>query len=312
LRRKIKYDTIVANLGKAFLDVSLRGAQSLNQMSWNQKNERIKIMKKCMLGLVAATAIFSVVSEASALESSNVVGYQNIVIDTSIRNFIGGTFLPVSSNMTMGDVGVNELFAPITDTIYTINGFGGVDKMYYYVDADTASVFGGTAGWYYDTDIDNWDGESSLSCRNGDTLEIGQMLCVSCGTDGAALVFSGEVSAEDIALSIDTSVRNFLVNCTPSNITMGDITVNELFAPITDTVYTIDGYGGVAKMYYYVDADTASAFGGTAGWYYDTDIDNWDGESAVTCHNDDPIAAGQGLVVSSGTDGSALIIPSAL
>lgn len=214
--------------------------------------------------------------------------------------------------MTMGDVGVNELFAPITDTIYTIDGFGGVDKMYYYVDADTASVFGGTAGWYYDTDIDNWDGESSLSCRNGDTLEIGQMLCVSCGTDGAALVFSGEVSAEDIALSIDTSVRNFLVNCTPSNITMGDITVNELFAPITDTVYTIDGYGGVAKMYYYVDADTASAFGGTAGWYYDTDIDNWDGESAVTCHNDDPIAAGQGLVVSSGTDGAALIIPSAL
>ena len=241
-----------------------------------------------------------------------VVGYQNAEIDTSVRNFIGGTFIPLSGSMTMGDIGVNSAFAPITDTLYTINGFGGVDKMYYYVDADTAAAFGGTAGWYYDTDVDNWDGESPLTCHNSDALSVGQMLCVSCGTDGAALVFSGQVSDEDIELDIDTTSRNFMANCSPVDITMGDIAVNDAFAPITDTLYTINGYGGVDKMYYYVDADTASAFGGSAGWYFDTDVDNWDGESALTCHNSDPVAAGQGLVVSSGSEGAAIIIPSAL
>ena len=240
------------------------------------------------------------------------MGYQNAVIDTSIRNFIGGTFIPVSGDMTMGSIKVNDTFAPITDTVYTINGFGGVNKMYYYVDAETAKAIGGVEGWYYDTDIDNWDGESPITNHNDDPLFVGQMLCVSAGTEGAALVFAGQVSKEDISLEIDTTSRNFLVNCSPADITMGDLTVNANFAPITDTVYTINGFGGVDKMYYYVDQETAKAIGGVAGWYYDTDIDNWDGESPIADHNSDPLAAGQGIVVSSGTDGAAVIIPSAL
>ena len=240
------------------------------------------------------------------------MGYQNLELDTTGRNFIGATFLPISSSMTLGDISVNDKFVPISDTLYTINGYGGASAIYYYVDAETAKAFGGTAGWYRDSDIDNWDGESELVCQNDVTLSVGQMVCVSASEAEAALVFAGQVADEDVTLVLDTTARNFLVNCSPVDITLGDIAVNDKVVPISDTLYTINGYGGASAIYYYVDAETAKAFGGTAGWYLDSDIDNWDGESAITCRNDVPITAGQGFVASASETGAGIIIPSAL
>lgn len=262
--------------------------------------------------LAATAAVIGTVAMADGIVSSSVVGYQNLELDTTGRNFIGATFLPISSSMTLGDVSVNDKFVPISDTLYTINGYGGVAASYYYVDAETAEAFGGSAGWYLDSDIDNWDGESELVSQNNVTLSVGQMVCVSASEAEAAIVFAGAVADEDVTLVLDTTARNFLVNCTPVNITLGDITVNDKFVPISDTLYTMNGYGGVAASYYYVDAETAEAFGGSAGWYLDSDIDNWDGESTIVSRNDVEIAAGQGFVASASEAGAGVIIPSAL
>lgn len=214
--------------------------------------------------------------------------------------------------MTLGDVGVNDSFAPISDTVYTINSYGGVLAMYYYVDADTASMWSGSEGWYLDTEIDNYEDGDTPTCQNSVTLSVGQMLVVSSATDGAAVVFSGAVASEDVELTLDTTARNFLVNCTPVDITLGDVAVNASFAPISDTVYTINAYGGVEAMYYYVDADTASMWSGSEGWYLDTEIDNYEDGDTPTCQNSVAVTAGQGLVVSSATDGAAIILPSPL
>jgi hypothetical protein len=265
-----------------------------------------------MLGLVAATAIFSVVSEASALESANVVGYQNLVLETGHRNFIGATFLPIGTTMKMGDIGVNENFAPLSDTIYTIDEFGGAKALYVYVDEETGELVGGGEGWYLQDDLDNWDEESALSNHNNDTLAKGEMIVVSTGTEGAAVVFAGQVSAEDIPLNIDPSSRNFLSNCTPVDLTLGQIAPNELFAPLSDTLYTIDEFGGAKALYVYVDEETGELVGGGEGWYLQDDLDNWDEESALTNHNSDPIPAGLGFVVSTGTVGAQIILPSPL
>ena len=94
--------------------------------------------------------------------------------------------------------------------------------------------------------------------------------------------------------------------------TLGDVTVNSSFVPLSDTLYTINSFGGASAIYFYVDADTASAFGGVAGWYLTDDINNWDGESTIPCQNDTALPAGQGYVVSASESGAAIIIPSAL
>ena len=116
------------------------------------------------------------------------MGYQNLELDTSGRNFIGATFLPISTTMTLGDVSVNDKFVPISDTLYTINGYGGASAIYYYVDAETAEAFGGTAGWYLDSDIDNWDGESEITCRNDVQITAGQGFVASASETGAGVI----------------------------------------------------------------------------------------------------------------------------
>jgi hypothetical protein len=138
------------------------------------------------------------------------------------------------------------------------------------------------------------------------------MIVVSSGTTGAAVVFAGQVPAEDIPLNIDPSSRNFLSNCTPVDLTLGEITPNSLFEPLSDTLYTINQFGGVKANYIYVDEETGEMLGGGEGWYLQDDIDNWDEESALSNHNNDPITAGLGFVVSSGTEGAQIILPSPL
>jgi hypothetical protein len=93
---------------------------------------------------------------------------------------------------------------------------------------------------------------------------------------------------------------------------LGDIKVNANFEPLSDTLYTINEFGGAKALYVYVDAETGEVVGGGEGWYLADDIDNWDEESALSNHNNDPITAGLGFVVSSGTEGAQIILPSPL
>ena len=216
----------------------------------------------------------------------------------------------MSGSMKLGNIGINENFAPLSDTLYTINANGGVKANYVYVDAETGAAVGGGAGWYLQDDLDNWDEVSALTNHNDDPLSVGQMLVVSSATEGAAIVASGEVASEDIALVLDTTARNFLVNCTPANITLGDVAPNAQFAPLSDTLYTINANGGVKANYVYVDAETGAAVGGGEGWYLQDDLDNWDEESALTNRNSTSVPAGSGFVVSSATEGAAIILPS--
>jgi len=225
---------------------------------------------------------------------------------------IGATFQKVSgTDMTLGDVGINDSFGELGDTVTILNEYGGAAGVYVYMTAATATEFGFTEGWYLGDDISNWDGESALVNQNSVTLYDGESLMVEVSSDDAALVFAGLVSDTATELGCTAGTKTFLSNCTPVSRTLGDITVNADFGELSDTLTMLNEYGGAAGVYVYMTAATAAEFGFTAGWYDGDAISNWDGESALVPVNTE-LPPGQGFMLEVGTDGAAVIIPAAL
>ena len=200
--------------------------------------------------------------------------------------------------------------------------------MYYYVDQANIDIMKdyfvdsskAVVGWY-DADLyDNWDWESDLPNANSETLEDGEAVMLQVGVDGAAIVVSGGVDTEDINLECDASKKSFRCNCTPVDITLGDIVANSAFSACSDTLTILNQYGGIKNMYYYVDqanidimkdyfVDSSKA---VVGWY-DADLyDNWDWESDLPNANAVAVPSASGFMIQVGTNKAGVIIPSAL
>ena len=134
------------------------------------------------------------------------------------------------------------------------------------------------------------------------------------GTEtGAALVYSGAVETAPVTKSLNANF-NFLGNCSPTDITFGDITPNEKFVNSSIQLLTsggatakvtVDGLGTVKATFSYWEEKDASD---GAGWYLDADDD------AEYNQNWRVIQAGSGFLVNrAGTETDATItIPSAL
>ena len=280
-------------------------------------------MKKLMI--TAAAALCAAVGLADGISSQNVVGYQNVNGAANQKAFIGSTFeradgMPV----TLGDIGINDSFAPLSDTVTILNEYGGEEMVFVYMDSDTANGLKEdlgldfVAGWYDYYELDSWDEESLLPNYNSKTLEYGQSLMLQVADSNAAFVFSGAVSALDPELSCKAQAKAFRANCTPLQLTMGDVLVNEFFAPLSDTVTFLNEYGGEKKVYVYMDADTATGLKDdlgldfVAGWYDYYELEAWDEESLLPNYNSEILAPGAGFMVQASSDDAALILPSPL
>ncbi len=225
---------------------------------------------------------------------------------------IGATFQKIAgTDITLGDIGVNESFGEISDTLTTLDEYGGADGVYVYMTAATATEFGLTEGWYLGDDISNWDGESELVNQNSVALYEGESLMVQVADGSAALVFAGMVPDTATELECYAGQKTFLSNCTPVNRTLGEITVNSDFGELSDTLTMLDEYGGAAGVYVYMTAATATEFGLSAGWYDGDAVSDWDGESPLS-PVDISVPAGQGFMMQVATDGAGIIVPAAL
>ena len=266
-------------------------------------------MKKCLL---AASAL--VCGMAMALESANVVGYQNAKITAGEWNLQGATFENVDSSkaLTLGDIGANDSFEFGSDTLQTLTGTGGTKAQYTYCSEAIAEEFGLVAGWYDYTEVSNWDGETTLTLCNNVELPFGSMAIIQAGSSDAALIYAGAVKAEDAVLSIDAGVWNMRANCMPVDYTLGDLTANEFFEFGSDTLQTLTGTGGTKAQYTYCSAAIAEEFGLEPGWYDYTEVSNWDGETALTLCNSVDIPAGYGFILQAGSDEATVIVPTPL
>ena len=265
-----------------------------------------------MKKLICAAAMSALCATVFAIESENVVGYQNINGQASKKAMIGATFQKIApGDMTLGEIKVNDAFIEISDTLTLLNEYGGAAGVYVYLTKETATSFGLNDGWYLNDDVSNWDGESPLLDQNDVALYEGEAMMVQVASDSAALVFSGSVANEAIELECEAGKKTFLSNCTPVERTLSDITVNATFVEISDTLTILNEFGGSAGVYVYITATTAADFGLVAGWYDNDEVSNWDGESPL-----EPVAtelpAGKGFMLQVANDGAAVIVPAAL
>ncbi|MBQ3672552.1 MAG: hypothetical protein II924_03225 [Kiritimatiellae bacterium] len=257
--------------------------------------------------------------------ASDIVGYQNLDVLNGGKSYVGATFARVTGgSTTLGDFGVNENFAPMSDTLTLLDEYGGEAGVYEYLSKEIADAYNdGTGftfvpGWYDLDAFNNWDGESTLPSSNSVALYDGEAMMIQSGSDDAALVSSGAVEKQAVELECYANKKTFLCNASPKTVNFGQITVNEEFAPMSDTLTFLNQYGGEASVYEYLSQELADAYNdGTGfsfvpGWYDYYAFNDWDGESTLPCANANQISAGAGFMIQTASEGAAIVIPSAL
>ena len=246
-----------------------------------------------------------------------VVGYQNKGFDRSGYNISAISFETVGAardEITLGDITPSDDFSNSFITFMTAGGatakvsYGGkqVPAKYFYVTEDDAED---GAGWYLEADEDYENNQNAVILPLGDGFLVNR----ASGEASATLTFAGEVSTTPVTKSFSRAGYNITGNCTPTTITLGDITPSEDFSNSFITFMTAGGatakvsYGGkqVPAKYFYVTEDDAED---GAGWYLEADEDYENNQNAVE------LQAGEGFLVNraSGEASATLTIPSAL
>ncbi len=222
--------------------------------------------------------------------------------------------------MKLGDIGINDsnIFISSMIEFLTSDGanakivdsnLGEVTESYVYWPAEFAAA--GVAGWYLYAD------SNAEYPKNDRVIEFGEGYCLTLasGEEGAKLVYSGAVAQESTPKTLGDNF-NYLGNCSPVDITIGDLTVNDdIFISSMVEFLTNQGanviindpvLGAVSESYVYWPAEFAAA--GVAGWYLYAD------SNAEYPKNDRVIKAGEAFCVThaAGEDGAIIVLPSAL
>ena len=269
---------------------------------------------------IAALAVAATTAAmAEGIVSSSVVGYQNATFENKGYNIAAATFVPVvgdADDMTLGDLVPNDDFVDSSICFLTSGGatakvtFGGKQVAAKYVYAREEDEPEDGIGWYLFADDDYSVNQNDVAVPFGS----GYLISRSGAESDAALVYSGAVKTTPTALGFAVKGYNITGNCSPIDITLGDITPNDDFVDSSICFLTSGGatakvtFGGkqVAAKYVYARAEDEPEDG--IGWYLFADDDY------SVNQNDLVIKAGEGFLVSrSGAESDAtLTIPSAL
>ncbi len=287
-------------------------------------------MKKLMFAAAVAAA-----GGLMAIESANVVGYnQNTLTDGSL-NWICNSFKAIDGRLwTLADLIPGETFSASTLQFatgtgatkqFTLGNGDTVEGFFEYwredeIDPDTLpDGASAVAGWYL------WD-EAGEKIYLMNSIQIPEGGCFAVqGLDGAGTTIggAGQVDPEDTDCELTDGVLNWFGNCSPVDLTLGDLAVNANFS--ASTLQFVTGTGAT-KQFTLTNGDTVEGFfeywredeidpdtlpdGATAvaGWYV------WDeaGEK-IYLMNSLPLPAGAGFAVQGlDGDGACVIVPSAL
>ena len=246
-------------------------------------------------------------------------------------NYHVATFLPIGkdpSEMTLGDLqfenlkvseiqlledgGNTMVLDPDEYPLIELGEDEDLIAVFTYVPAATAGVNG--EGWYL-----SQDGDYAYN-MNSWIVPFGQQYVVDCGDKNMAVTDAGEVSAENLEFDVERGVFNYFGNCTPVDITLGDLQFTNL--KVSELQILEDGGNTMVldpdeyplielgededliAVFTYVPATTAGVNG--AGWYL-----SQDGDHAYNL-NDWVLESGAGFVIDCGDKNMTVIIPSAL
>ena len=273
-------------------------------------------MKKLMIAAYAVVAA----TVGMAVESSNVVGYQNKELDLGQNSYVIQTLCPVGKDVadsgtvvTLADIKPTDDWDESSDTLYKINELGLNIGNYTYVSEANLKYYPGAdaAGWYDAVEIQE-DGEVSSGRYDDVELPMNSGFCVYNNT-GAQLTFAGEVLKGDCELFTDTGKNAYTGNASPVDIDISDLVPSEDWDESSDTLYIINELGLNIADYTYVSAANLKYYDGATvpGWYNAVEIQE-DGEVSTGCYNGlVEIKSGQGFCVYQNTD-ATISVPSAL
>ena len=142
---------------------------------------------------------------------------------------------------------------------------------------------------------------------------------IDCLDDDAAVVFAGAVAQTDTEVALNYGDLNSTGNCTPVDLTLGDIAVNENF--LGSILQFLTATGSTKKFTLPNDEEVEGLFEfWLAEWFGDETVigdkvDGWylrDGDDNLYCMNSIQIPAGSGFLIDCLDDDAAVVIPSAL
>ena len=270
---------------------------------------------------------------AACFHTSSVVGYQNNDLTNGDFNWVCHSFKPISGSLwTLGDLIPGENFS--LSTLQFVTGTGATKKFllpngdlvsgqfeYWRADeiddADLPDGATAVSGWYL------WNAdEDAMYLMNSVQIPEGGCFAVDARDTGATIGGAGQVDSEDTVCPLVKGDFNWFGNCTPINLTLGDITVNDEFS--LSTLQFVTGTGATKKFtlpnndlvsgqfeYWRADeiddADLPDGATAVTGWYL------WNAdEDAMYLMNATPVASGSGFAVDARDTDASIIIPSAL
>ena len=260
------------------------------------------------------------------------VGYQKTGLTRGEFNYRVATFLPTDGTdpeeMTLGgivfenlsrsglqilqDGGETLVLDPEEYPLIELDEGDELYAQFNYVSAEDAGANG--AGWYLAQDGD-------LAYNMNDWIvPFGQQYVVDCGDRNMTVLDAGEVAREDMEFDVERGTFNYFGNCSPEDITLGDLTFTNLsrsgmqilqdggetlvLDPEEYPLIALDEGDELYAQFNYVAAADAGANG--AGWYL-----SQDGDLAYNM-NDWLIESGAGFVIDCGDRNMTVVIPSAL
>jgi hypothetical protein len=256
-------------------------------------------MKKLMT--VAATALCASVFANTPVESSNIVGYSQKSFGRNF-NYTCSMFAPVAGTAKLGDIEASDDFYVSMIEFLTPDGandtvdhpqLGTCFKSYKFWWAEDAAA--GVRGWYLASDT---NGEYPM---NDVEVGFGSAFCVTrdVSEPDCFLTYAGQVlnDPNGITLSFGRNF-NYVGNCTPVGINLGDIDASDDFYVSMIEFLTPDGanatvdhpqLGTCFKSYKFWWAEDATA--GVRGWYLAADT------NGAYPMNDISVAAGEAFCV---------------